>query len=57
MISLQTTETELRALQNAVNEARDSSRLVKVSKQALWRLLQDHYHLNGLLNNKLRKEL
>lgn len=45
MLTLQTTDSELHALRHAVNEARRSSTTVKVSREALRHLLNDHHSL------------
>lgn len=43
---LQTTDTQLHALDTALDAVRESSTTVKVDKSALRALLADHYALN-----------
>lgn len=43
---LQTTDTQLHALDTALDAVRESSTTVKVDKAALRALLDDHYALN-----------
>ena len=52
LIQLQTTEKEVHALQNRLNELRKGSSTIAVSKDMLWKLLQDHYQMNTLLSRK-----
>lgn len=46
-IALNTNDEQLHSLQHAVNEAREGSQTIRVDKEALRRLLLDHYLLNG----------
>lgn len=49
-MKLATTDTQVLALQQVVNEARESSEAVKVSKAALRNLLLDHHAMVDKLN-------
>ncbi|CAB4165093.1 hypothetical protein UFOVP823_8 [uncultured Caudovirales phage] len=49
MLTLKTTDTQLRHLQHSVNEAREGSEGIRVSKAALAALLLDHHAMNGAL--------
>ena len=51
-INLQTTDTQLNALQHSVNEAREGTETIRVSREALRRLLLDHYAMNGALTRR-----
>lgn len=49
-MKLKTTDTQVLALQDVVNEARESSETVRVSKDALRNLLLDHHEMAGKFN-------
>lgn len=49
-MKLATTDTQVLALQDVVNEAREGTETVKVSKAALRNLLLDHHAMADKLN-------
>lgn len=51
-VTLETKDGELNGLQHAVNEAREGSETVRVSKSALRHLLLDHAAMNGALRRQ-----